>query len=190
MVVRFEVDACLEALPKRAPSSGRATVDDMIGQLGGLSLSHTSTSPTHTDISNSNDIIILSAGRLVPQSSILEMTTRSERNVLTYDWKENYPQLFLSQTPHHFLAVHRAGTFSRIEKRQLNDAELKERHAQNEPGFKRLHSLLVTIQELVIVHGNEGRLSLVCKDGLLKVYERKREESFLPDEVMERFTAI
>ena len=187
MVVRFEVDACLEALPKRAPTSGRATVDDMIGQLGSLSLSHTSASAALTDTSKGNYIDIISAGQLVPQNGILEMTTRSERNALTYDWKENYPQLFLSQTPHHFLAIHRAGTFSRIEKRQLNDSELKERHTQNESGFKRLHSLLVAIQELVVGHGKRGRLTLVCKDGLLKVYERKSEESFLPDEVMERF---
>lgn len=185
MVVRFEVDACLEALPKRTTGrSGDGGVDDMINQLGGLALFSTSAS---SSASTETDVTIFRAGQVVPQSSILEMTTRSERNVVTYDWKESYPQLFLSQTPHHFLAVHRGGMFSRIEKRKLDDRELKDIHAGIEQSFRKLYVLLKTIQDVVIGHGRRGRLSLVCKDGFLKVYERMSQDSFLPDEVMKRF---
>ncbi|KAK7689954.1 hypothetical protein QCA50_006594 [Cerrena zonata] len=184
MVVRFEVDACLEALPTR--TAGRVNVDDMISQLGGLSLSSTSTSSPSSTTSNT-DVSIIRAGKIVPQSSILEMTTRSERNVESYDWKESYPQLYLSQTPHHFLAVHRSGMFNQIKKRNLEDREMKEIHAGIERSFRKLNTLLKTIQELVIGHGQRGRLSLVCKDGALKVHERKSQDSFLPDEVIRRF---
>ncbi|CAL1713702.1 unnamed protein product [Somion occarium] len=185
MVVRFEVDACIETLAPH-PSSRTGDVDDLASQLSGLSVSSTS-SRAAANTSSTSDVDILRGGRQVPQSSIIELTTRSERNAATFDWKEQYPQLYLSQTIHHFLAIHQRGYFTRIEKRKLSDNQMNDIHARAEESFKKLRALLGTIQDLVIGHGQRGRLSLLCQNGELQVRERESQDSFLPDEVMKRF---
>ena len=54
----------------------------------------------------------------VPQSHVIEIKTRSSHGEL--DWKEPYPQLYLSQTPYLYLAKHTKGTFGPVEKADLN----------------------------------------------------------------------
>lgn len=180
MVVRFEVDACIEGPPQTTTYSG--SINDVSSQPGGFLSSPTSNTGFGVDFD------IIRAGQLVSQSSIVELTTRSERNVLCYDWKEQYPQLYLSQTPHHFLAVHHGGLFDRMEMRQLDDAEMKTIHASVENSFKKLRALLETIQQIAVDHGKEARrLSLVCRSGSVTVLERRSRDNCLPDEVMGRF---
>lgn len=105
-----------------------------------------------------------------------------------YEWKELYPQLFLSQTPHHFLGVHQSGRFREVEKRKLGtDPDFLAVANQMQESLKKLRQALEMIQELVIEHGAKGRLSLVCEDGELKVYERESQASCLPKEFIARF---
>ena len=180
MVVRFEVDACIETLVDDegfCKATGRKTVSSSLLPLRQTSFGTTS----------GVDVNVIRAGQLVPQSSLLEMTTRSERFADQYRWEENYPQLYLSQTPHHMLAIHRGGRFHRTESRMLDDAEMRAIHTQYDDVFKKLRALLGTIQRLVVACGKEGRLSLVCRRGLLAIYEREDRESCLPEAVMNRF---
>ena len=69
----------------------------------------------------------------------------------------------------------------------LDDAEMRAIHTQYDDVFKKLRALLGTIQRLVVACGKEGRLSLVCRRGLLAMYEREDRESCLPEAVMNRF---
>ena len=115
------------------------------------------------------------------------MATRSERNVTQFDWDDSYPQLFLSHTMNHFLAVHTNGRFTRIVKRRLDSPEMKSIGDRVQPALRRLKSVLESIQELVMLHGKDGRLSLVCQGGVLKVYKRASTESFLPSDILARF---
>jgi hypothetical protein len=48
-------------------------------------------------------------------------------------------------------------------------------------GFKKLRKALEEIQTIVKEEGASGRISLVCKDGVLKVHERNSKESCLPE---------
>ena len=137
-----------------------------------------------------SDITVIHAGSAVPQSSIVELTTRSQRNATFFNWQESYPQLFLSNTPHHYLAVHERGRFVEVQKRHLESTELKRIAADSiQEAFKKLRRVLDDIKKLAVKHGETGRLSLVCKNGELKVYERLNKDSCLPDEVLERFNA-
>ena len=54
-------------------------------------------------------------------------------------------------------------------------------------GFRKLRKVLQEIQELVVEHGQRGRLSLVCRDGGLRVFARTSDASCLPESVLERF---
>jgi len=113
------------------------------------------------------------------------LTTRAVHLESQYNWKEAYPQLFLSQTPHHFLAVHQRGRFVGITKRKLQSSELDSVAATLvQTDLKKLRRALDIIRHLVIEHGEQGRLSLVCQKGVLKVFRRVSQDSCLPDEML------
>jgi hypothetical protein len=196
MVVRFEVDAYAPSKAVSAPSrpaqSASTTVDDLLGAFSSINIHTPGTdSPVKSTAGGTNSatkLTVLSGGTSVPQSAIIEMTTRSVYREAQYDWKESYPQLFLSQTPHHFLAVHQRGQFLRVNKRRLQSSELDRVATSIQPDLKQLRRLLDIIKQLVIKHGERGRLSLVCQGGVLKVFQRDSQDSCLPDEVLERFT--
>lgn len=197
LVVRFEVDACTprpqpkttKPAAKAAPVTAGSNVDDLSNLLSGLKVSSTpaTTTTASSPTSSQSDIAVIRAGYEVSQSAIMELTTRSERNAVNLDWKESYPQLFLSQTSQHILGVHMRGSFRRVETRRLDSSEMRSVEADCQRTLKQLRAMLKVIQDLVREHGQRGRLSLVCQGGILKVYERESKESSLPDEVMDRF---
>ena len=193
MVVRFEVDACIPSAGTPVPTQAApSTVDDLIGALSSVNLRTPNIKPlppsTAESSASSKKITVLSGGSYVPQSSIIEMTTRAEHRESAYEWKDAYPQLFLSQTPHHFLAVHQTGKFVRVNKRALKSTELQSVAASMQHDLKKLRRVLDVIKGLVVKHGGEGRLSLVCQRGVLKVFQRISKDSCLPDDVLEWFT--
>ena len=201
MVVRFEVDACLPQPKPQAigastsQASRRQTdstdLDSLSNMLSGLAVaSDAGSGPQVDDDLSTSELDVIRAGQLVPQSALIEMTTRSQNNAKNYDWVEAYPQLFLAQTPHHFLAVHNRGEFERIEKRSLADSEMKNVEAKLQGNFRKLRAALKTVQDLVVEHGERGRLSLVFRDGSLEVFERRTQASCLPEEMFDKFHGL
>lgn len=141
-------------------------------------------------LSTDEDIQIRDGGLLVSQSSLVEMTTRSQQSLARgFGWNRDFPQLFLSQTPHHFLGEHERGLFRRIHKRTLEDTELVEQQRKQQPAFNKLAVLLKQIRELMIQMGKERRLSLVyrAQTGKLEIFERTSSEDALPSKWMQRF---
>ncbi|KAJ7776845.1 hypothetical protein DFH07DRAFT_877028, partial [Mycena maculata] len=184
MVVRFEVDACI---PSGANASRPAqSIDDLVDSLAGINLSPMSSSSAPSPKS-SNGLTIREGGAVVPHSSLVELTTRTERREAEFDWTDAYPQLFFSQTPHHFLAVHNRGRFVAVKKRKLGSPELRDVERTIQPSLKKLRAALDVIKDIVVKHGQRGRLTLVCRDGKLQVFERVSTASCLPDDVMARF---
>ena len=201
MVVRFEVDACLpfdQPGPKATVSSRTDDDDDdddddpdeaLLGAFSGLSIGTGSRSATLSSPSplTSTDIKIFRGGTQVPQSNLLELTTRSEISAANFDWNDAYPQLYLSQTPNHYLAVHRTGTFFSIARRRIGENDLVAIESRAQPGFKKLRKILGEIQTRVKKAGASGRISLVCEAGVLKVHERDSKESCLPEDSLALF---
>jgi hypothetical protein len=205
MVVRFEVDACLPSkstsrlkieAPPLAITSGD-DVDSLALLLSNTQISEPSSSAVSrvrhtpsTAIVKSDGapfLEICAVGNLVPQKDLIELTTRSERNAATFSWREAFPQLWLSQTPHHYLAVHNRGTFSSIQRRTIEGEDLLAIAADAQQSFRKLRKVLGAIQELLIEQGREARLSLVCRNGVLEVFERTDGRNVLPDKVLKRF---
>lgn len=122
----------------------------------------------------------------IPDSAIIELATTTRK----LDWKERYPQLFFSQTPHHFLAWHdqlRMGTFTRIDKRTIDCPLLQAANLRLQPAFKKLRATLELIQRIVIEHGCEERLTLLCTNKRLEVHKRLDQRSCLPEEALALF---
>ncbi|KAF8194433.1 hypothetical protein K438DRAFT_1919159 [Mycena galopus ATCC 62051] len=184
MVVRFEVDACIP--PSAKASGGRKieSIDDLADKLGGINLAPRS---SNTSASSSHGLTVINGGAVVPHSSILELTTRTERRAAEFDWNDAYPQLFFSQTPHHFLAVHDRGRFVAVNKRGLASPDLRAVERTMQTSLKKLRAALDLIKEIIVKHGQRGRLTLVCRGGKLEVFERTSNASCLPDEMMARF---
>lgn len=192
MVVRFEVDACIpwEEEPTTPRPRAATNVDDLIGALANVNITPQLVSNVTPKSEAAPKLTVLTGGSDVPQSAIVELTTRSKNRAHEYNWKESYPQLFISQTPHHFLAVHERGRFIRVDKRKLTSTELQTVMKDIiQPHLQKLRRLLDIIKKLVIEHGQRGRLSLVCQGGELKVFERVDKGSCLPNEIMEKFNA-
>ncbi|PCH39651.1 hypothetical protein WOLCODRAFT_159237 [Wolfiporia cocos MD-104 SS10] len=133
------------------------------------------------------ELDVIRAGTRVPQSSVIEMCTRSCRNAEQFDLVDAFPQLYFSQAPNHYLAVHSRGEFETITKKHLDNPDMKRIEASAQSGFKKLKRTLQDIQELVIEHGQRGRLSLVHRDGQLRVFERISQTDCIPEQLLSRF---
>ncbi|KAI0033496.1 hypothetical protein K488DRAFT_36454, partial [Vararia minispora EC-137] len=181
ILARYEVDACL-ATPVRSttsPSSSR-DVGDVSDLLDSLTVNP---SPPVSGMGLSSErfgIKIIKGGSKIPQSAIIELTTRSQNYIDQYDWEEALPQLYLSSTPHLYIGVHRRGTFIEIRKHDLNEDALIKKRREAAQSYKKLGRALEVIQGLVVEHGADGGLSLVCTQGVLRVYRRVEVSHSLP----------
>ena len=167
-----------------------AGLDDLANTLAGLSISPSLSSQASSARSagaNGSTLTVIRGGSYNPQASIVELTTLSERRRENFEWSETFPQLFLSQTPHHFLGLHDRGKFITVEKRKLGSSDLRVVEQNAQANLKALKRALELIKDIVVEGGQRGRLSLVCQNGEMKVYERIGQESCLPEEIMERF---
>lgn len=207
MVVRFEVDACLSTSTKSsAPKTKTASVDDLADALGGMAIKNRTSATTKTASPSSSPptINIVRAGTQVPQDSLIEVTSRSAYFLDQLDWNELYPQLALSQTPALHLGVHERGVFTKLHKWQVDGEppagtpttapDISAQRGETAVQIVRLARLLEEVQELAIARGPgpEGSFSLVCENGELCVYARKKDagaKSCLPSDVVARFEA-
>lgn len=185
-MLRYAVDACLpdSAKPGLVLNADDKT-DDLSNLLLKLDVSSDDPSPDFTI--NEHDVRVQRGGSVIPQDAIIEITTRNERALYQFDWTFAFPQLFLSQTYNHHLAVHQKGTFSRIVKRTLDDPEMEKIQAGIQGSFVRLRQVMQDIQSLAKEHGQRGRLSLVYRRGVMEVYQRVKDDSCIPDDIMRRF---
>ncbi|KAJ8692006.1 hypothetical protein PTI98_011522 [Pleurotus ostreatus] len=78
----------------------------------------------------------------VPQSSILEMKTRSQRNFDMINWSELHGQLYVSQTLHCFIGIHQRGTFTTLVRQNLRSAAMERVRASEQPKLKALRWVL------------------------------------------------
>ncbi|KAI1789995.1 hypothetical protein LXA43DRAFT_922815 [Ganoderma leucocontextum] len=135
------------------------------------------------------ELTIVRSGALLPQSSILELATRSIKFADRTSNEDIFLQLFLTQTPTHLVAIHQYGNFEKIVRQELQSPEFVS-IAEMEGTQKSLAQfveLLKEIQRLVKELGTGRRLSLVCEKGKLELFGLAGEEGRLSDDELERF---
>ncbi|KAI1782790.1 hypothetical protein LXA43DRAFT_956977 [Ganoderma leucocontextum] len=135
------------------------------------------------------ELTVVRSGALLPQSSILELATRSIKFADRTSNEDIFLQLFLTQTPTHLVAIHQYGNFEKIVRQELQSPEFVS-IAEMEGTQKSLAQfveLLKEIQRLVKELGTGRRLSLVCEKGKLELFGLAGEEGRLSDDELERF---
>ncbi|PCH34642.1 hypothetical protein WOLCODRAFT_78910, partial [Wolfiporia cocos MD-104 SS10] len=189
LVVRSAVDAFIAPI-SLSTSNAALDPDSVADLLSGMKISAPRSAAWRVDHAISTpELDVIRGGSRVPQDSIIEYKTRSvcSKGQLPNLCEDFYAQLFLSQTPHFYVAFHQHGRFETVIKRQLNDPEMKQIQDKLNNDFKMLREILVVIQRRVIEHGQRGRLSLVQQNGQLHVHERDSLESCLPEDLLKRF---
>jgi len=190
MLVRFSVDACI---PEKAPRSS-PDVDDVLSAFSSLSVSGTSNARTNTaphGVSFGSLNIIPVGKALVPQSTLVELKTRSAKNVQHFDWKSIWPQLYICRTPYLFIAVHEGGMFEEVLTMKLgsSDPVVQSAAEKAKDGLNKLGIALTDIVGRVIdeAKNGEGRsLSLICRGGKMELHERAKKGG-IPDELLRYF---
>jgi hypothetical protein len=165
ILLGFTADACIE--PKNND-------DDFLASFASLSLGGTAdkASKPNKSVSHADFDVKLSPARsLVPQSDLIEVKTRS-----TYrepNWRDIYPQLYLSQTAWLYMAKHTNGAFQPVEKISLTGEQMKPYADMMEDSLRKLKSLLKEILKAVREQGDGVPLSLVRQGGTLSLWKRK-----------------
>lgn len=156
ILLRYEVDACTKPESEDGSFLASSSVPRSIG--------------TSAYSSRFGMKIKMTSPRfVVPQSRIIEIKTRAVHKGL--DWKEVYPQLYLSQTPYLYLAKHTRGTFGRVEKIQINSQGMAARARATMTKFQ---ELLRYILKAIRKHGQGVPLCLVYRAGKLQLYRRRK----------------
>jgi len=195
LLVRYEVDACLSTSDSPKMEKVEKSLDDIIAAFSSLSVEkkspgHEATSeipsakPTFTSTTTpgpASSLKVIPGGTLIPQEHTIELTTCSDKYISTFDWAENFTQLYLSQTEHHFLGRHNFGKFISITKRKLHTPETEALGRKYKKSLEMLAVVLARIHALVVSEG--GKMSLVCEDGVLKLYVRNDDKTALSPEL-------
>ncbi len=158
LVVRFEVDGCI------------------LEDIG----SEQTSMPTNSSTSPSSDtapgpVTIVSGGAVVPDSSIIEIS--SKKQGVPGSWRKRYEQMFFSQTPAIYVGTHTNGNFTSITKKTMRELDYVRQNMQ--PNLRQLCVAMTDIRNRLL--DAHKRVSLVCKDHQLKVYEIVEEGMGLPE---------
>ncbi|TFY64818.1 hypothetical protein EVG20_g5820 [Dentipellis fragilis] len=170
MIVRYEVDAYL---PSAVPTVAKGSSISANKQFSPTTIASKSTVDT---------LNIIHAGREIPQSSIIEITTRSPRT--RRQRAELAPRLYLSQTPFLYIGMHKDGKSWEMRKKNVaEDIQMKHKEVET---LQKLGQVLKVIRGIMVENSGK-KLSVICEGETLKIYERIAKKSCLPEEVMKRF---
>lgn len=195
MVVRFSVDACTppahehDMTSNTGESTAHTDADTLSSMLSNINVNEdVQQDVVEVDTKASTpELDVIQAGTPVAQHSLIEITTRSGRNVQKYKWTDTYPQLYFSQTAYRHMAIHSDGLFYEVRRCALDDPRSEAMRKRLQRDFRTLALALQKIQDLVIRHGGQGRLTLVFQDGTLRAFQRRSQESCLPDAMLRHF---
>lgn len=167
---RFTVDARLPDTTFTSASRPHSNDNiDALFQSMNLPKSGSATSKSTTTDPSTGIKVIHSGGKVAPQSSIIEIKTRSSRS--QYQVEDSFPQLFFSQTAHLFLGRHDRGRFYEIIQHDL--ADLDQEKARFSRDLKKVTALLREVRKVMLEVGRSKRLSLVYSGKMLTLYEHE-----------------
>jgi len=191
VLLSFTADACLERKEEGHGSGSNDAEDDVLASFASLSIGNKAGDVTKLDKPSKSSpagfVVRLGPSRaLVPQSDLIEIKARS-----TYrepNWRDIYPQLYLSQTAWLYMARHTSGVFEPVDKISLTGEEMKEHADMMEGSLGKLKNLLMDILQVVREQGEGVPLSLVRQGGTLSLWKRKKGSGKpLGEEITSRF---
>lgn len=184
MVVRFEVDAYLLQEPSEVLENHEPKLA-IVRNISRTTFDESQFIPARP--APRPNIEIIHAGSAVPQSSLIEIKTRTTNSIDKSMLKKEFPQLYFSQTPYRYVALHDSGDFSLIRKEEVGQGVMSDAEENIQAGLRNLFPVLEYIQQLVSSRGLGARLTIICADGSLKFYERTDRASCLPGDLLGLF---
>ncbi|KAI1476383.1 hypothetical protein F4774DRAFT_393465 [Daldinia eschscholtzii] len=140
----------------------------------------TVTEPDRLDLSESPTIE--TAGKIIPQRSIIEIKTRSKARSQTgapVDMDEQFPRLWLRQIPNFITAYHTTGNFEDVQEKAIQQ-ELLDWENNHQSELQKFASIL---RQLIVEVKRAGHLKLeLCRTGLGPL--ELREQVGKPREVL------
>lgn len=184
--VRFECDGYLKYLahPGERQASGSTMSKVIRDETVTASLEQLSIGETE---SSQNSLEVQSAGEVVPQGSIFDLKTRSNRKEI--DMSQMYPRLWVSQIPNFIVAYHTQGLFKDedIHVKDVRDEVIKWQE-ENQASVKRLHVLLNLIIEFAKT-ANQNKQLEICRNEVdtIEIRERGAADNLrvLPDSLLD-----
>ncbi|KAG8740774.1 hypothetical protein FRC12_015880 [Ceratobasidium sp. 428] len=190
-MVRFEVDAMTDEvlhLPSNEPHADDAdTLAEMFANTS-LSGHHSVPFKVAAEALNQSSKLVtvegsrlrhIMYGELVPQSSLIELKTLTNKFDVT--WSDVYPQLFLSQTPTVKVAKHFRGMVSTVQTYTNASKEIQKAHSDLSQDFHALVTLLAQMRALAVKYKsmNKPLCFYWTGDGDLKVRTVERHDNLL-----------
>lgn len=164
LLVRFEGDGYLpEASDKFSVGSFEGDDLDQIQNLGVSELP-----PNTTD-----QLVVSEGGKVIPQTSIFDLKTRSAKTRHRDHLGEQLPRLWISQMTNFLLAYHERGLFQEkdIEIKNIK-SDVEEWQDLNQPSLNRLAALFHRILDSVRA-SKDGKLEIVWSDdGSLEIRQQ------------------
>jgi len=183
ILCRFEVDAC-----DLGSASSPDDLDDLLRGFSQIDL----TSPSQPISITKGPgkvpkIQVVRAGKFVPQSSIMELKSRSTKGGI--HWKEIWPQAFFSSTSTVVVGRHEQGKFVSVERKSLE--EMRSGCAGDmEVGLGQLIQVLKEIRTIVISKGRGHGVTLICERGQrgrIEVYQRSSGDPAISPELLSKY---
>lgn len=164
--------------PAPQPAQSAASAWGPPSSLGGAAQDAPTSTGGITKPGPPQELKVIRAGTLLPQSAVAELATRSAQYVDRTSNEDTFLQMFLTQTPLNLVAVHTRGSFDRVIRQELDAPDFAKfnEDADMIRTVQQLVALLRQVQELVKEYGKGAKLSLVCEKGNLALYSRGEEE--------------
>lgn len=182
ILMRFAIDACL---PSEGPAreDSRDSTDDLVSKSKFFDI------PRLPEIQQiptfkGGFLTVKTAGKLVPQESIIELKTRGRGTRTCYD--EVYVQSLIAGISNVYIGRHNSGNFYEVEKTTLV-VENEETKEATESHLKLLKKTLDEIQRITLENLEDGEnLSLVLREhgGALEVVKRRNRDGVLPENIL------
>ncbi|KDQ06415.1 hypothetical protein BOTBODRAFT_39619 [Botryobasidium botryosum FD-172 SS1] len=150
ILCRFEADAC----DLGSPSDG---LEELVGGFSQIKVSAPPKLPSTGGPTKASKIRVVRAGQLVPQSSLMELKTRSAKGNVR--WKDIWPQAFFSGTPTVVVGRHEEGNFVSIERKSFEGMYSE----QAGVGLEQLIQVLKDIRDIVVSRGKGRGVTLICE---------------------------
>jgi len=166
ILLGFAADACTEV--------NHDDEADLLASFSSLSLGGNRDKPSKANEPASAagfEVQFTPSRSVVPQANLIEVKTRSVYR--EPNWKEIYPQLYLSQTAWLYTAKHNKGVFEPVEKISLTGDEMRPYAEMMEASLGKLKNLLKLILKAVRKQEEGVPLSLVRQGGTLSLWRRK-----------------
>jgi hypothetical protein len=191
--VRFEVDACYKDPAEPESSDGvdisKSSRDESASLIDTFNSLQLGAPTLNGNVSQPISASVIRRGIITPQSSTVEIKTRTKSNSLS----KTMPQLWFGRTTYLITGYHTNGTFESVNITKAEDQfEEWERKEANQTTLRKLASLISQLREAVRATKEKACIAISergIKPAALQLFVSKQGMKPLPEDAVQKFWA-